>query len=79
MNHARFATSARLKRVHKVLADGRWHSTWEIMTRGKVCAVSAVIAELRANGARIECEQRIGNEGQRVWYYRMTKGPRQDG
>lgn len=72
--------SARLQRVLKVLRDGRWHSTWEIMSRAKVCAVNSCIAELRAHGALIETEVRFdGPELERRWFYKMTKGPRTDG
>lgn len=74
MNHAHLIKSARLQRVHTLLSDGRWHSTWEIMRRAKVCAVNSCIAELRANGATIESDVRLdGPELQRRWFYRMTK------
>lgn len=77
MNNASLR-SARLQRVLKILKDGRWHSTWEIMSRGKVCAVSACISELRCLGARIETEVRLdGPELERRWFYRMTKAPKQ--
>ncbi|MGR3273346.1 hypothetical protein DU478_17605 [Thalassococcus profundi] len=79
MNNASIK-SARLERVRKVLSDGKPHSTWEIMRRGKVAAVSACVAELRCLGARIDCQLRIeGPERRRIFYYTMTKGPRQDG
>lgn len=80
MHHAKLGKSPRLKRVHKLLSDGQWHSTWEIAHRAKVCAVNSCIAELRANGAEIEVDQRIGGPDlRRVWFYRMTKGARRDG
>lgn len=80
MNHARLIKSARLKRVHKLLSDGKWHSTWEIIQRAKVAAVNSCVAELRANGAVIETEVRIdGPELERRWFYKMTKGPRENG
>lgn len=80
MNHARLIKSARLQRVEKVLSDGRWHSSWEVTQRAKVVAVGTCISELRANGARIDTEQRIdGPELRRVWFYRMTKKAKLDG
>jgi predicted transcriptional regulator len=69
--------SARLQRVLKVLGDKREHTTLEIMTRAKAPAVSAIISELRANGAVIDCKRRHdGPNGAPRWYYKMTKGPR---
>ena len=75
MNHARL-TSARLQRVLKVLRDKQEHSTWDIMSRAKVAAVSACISELRANGAEIDCVRRFdGPNGEPRFYYTMTKEP----
>ena len=79
MNHASLK-SGRLKRVLRVLSDRREHTTWEIMSRAKVPAVSACISELRALGAEIACVRRNdGPKGEPRWYYKMTKGPRQNG
>ncbi len=75
MKHASLQ-SARLQRVLKILSDGQEHSTWEIMSRAKVCAVSACISELRELGARIKVERRFeGEERAPRWYYTMTKRP----
>ena len=51
--------SARLQRVHALLSDGREHTTREIVLGAHVMAVSACVAELRANGcSREECRAR---------------------
>lgn len=79
MKHATMR-SARLQRVVAILRDGKPHSTWEIMRRGKVCAVNSLIAELRCNGAVIDCDVKVeGPDRERRYYYTMKKGPRQDG
>lgn len=60
-------TSPRLKRVQVYLRDGKLHSTMGIIRNAKVCAVSAIVSELRTHGLTIHC-QRIHS----VWYYRMV-------
>ena len=65
MKAASLDTSDRLRRVLRLLKDRREHSTREIIRRAGVCAVSAIVSELRANGLKIECQRR----GDR-WYYR---------
>ncbi|MGR3501571.1 hypothetical protein [Pseudaestuariivita sp.] len=72
--HAAGMHSPRLRRVLKVLKDGKPHSTREIVRKAGVCAVNAVVAELRANGAEIACWQQLVDD-RRVWFYRMTKEP----
>jgi hypothetical protein len=66
MNAATLSRSERLKRVRKFLSDGKAHSTLEIIRKANVCAVSSIVAELRCNGSRIDC-QRKGDR----WYYRL--------
>ena len=83
MNHASIH-SARLQRVLTVLRQGKARgeaiSTWDIMERGKVMAVSACISELRALGARIDCQVRIeGTDKARRYYYTLIKEPPQNG
>lgn len=63
---ARVTHSARLRRVLHLLEDGREHSTMAIMHRANVCAVNAIVDELRDNGHYITCTRR-GD----VWYYQM--------
>ena len=74
MHAARLSHSDRLRRVHRLLADGRERSTLEIVEGARVCAVNAVIAELRANGARITCRQiHDPATGARLWLYRLLR------
>lgn len=61
MHAARLESSERLQRVAALLADGRWHSTLDIVIGAGVCAVNSCIAELRANGYTIAC-RRVGRE-----------------
>ena len=68
MNAADPDKSARLRRVLGVLADGREHSTLDLLTQARVCAVSACVAELRQAGHLIDCERR-GD----VWYYALRR------
>ena len=73
MHAARLDRSKRLQRVHALLKDGAEHSTLDIVKAAGVCAVNSCIAELRANGAVIDCRQvhhRVN--GQRYFLYRMT-------
>lgn len=70
MHHARIQASPRLQRVAAVLADGRAHSTLDIVQAAHVCAVNSIIAELRANGWHIACTRR-GD----VWWYQAIHIP----
>lgn len=72
MHAARFRTSPRLRRAHALLRDGKEHSTLDIVKGAGVCAVNSVIAELRENGAEIECRQEYRETG-RVFLYRMVR------
>jgi len=73
MHAARLEASARLQRVLALLEDGQWHSTLDIVMAAQVCAVNSCVAELRANGFRVDCrrvgrerfEYRLGAEGDR--------------
>ncbi|WP_425099171.1 hypothetical protein [Tropicibacter sp. S64] len=78
MNNATLK-SARLQRVLKVLRDGKKHSSWEIMSRGKAPSPGTCVSELRQLGAKIDCKRETGPNGQPIWYYTMTKGPRENG
>lgn len=69
MHAARIDHSPRLKRTVAFLADGREYSTLEIIAGAGVCAVSAVVAELRANGLDITCRRDRG-----LWFYRLNQG-----
>ena len=74
---AKLATSDRLQRVLTLLLEERhrWLTTRTIIRRAGVCAVNAVIAELRENGADIECKATVQQGGARRWSYRLTKAP----
>lgn len=67
--------SPRLQRVLKALSAGGALTTRQIVRRAGVIAVSACVAELRAHGAEIDCEQRIV-KGQRRWFYTLKKAPK---
>jgi hypothetical protein len=49
-HYASIENSERLQRVHRLLTDGKWHGTREIMRAADVCAVNSIISELRSNG-----------------------------
>lgn len=49
MHFARIEESERLQRVQRLLSDGAWHGTRQIMLEADVCAVNSIITELRAN------------------------------
>lgn len=72
MHHAALENSPRLQRVHDLLKDGQERSTLDIGLNAAVCAVSAIVSELRANGAEIDCRREETPTGP-VWFYRMTK------
>lgn len=75
MHHGRLATSPRLQRALRALKKARGRiSTRELIEAADICAVNSVIAELRANGADILCEQEA-KDGQRKFYYTLLKAP----
>jgi biotin operon repressor len=67
MNAAKLSTSDRLQRVRDFLSDNQPHSTLEIVKKANVCAVNSAIAELRANGLKIDCWRRKDR-----FYYRLV-------
>ena len=73
MHAARLNHSERLQSVLAVLADGEEHSTLDIIHEAGVCAVNSIVAELRANGRRIECRQTRGPGGGRIWLYQLQE------
>ena len=64
--------SPRLQRVAKFLSDGKPRSTREIIIECDVCAVNAIVDELRdpKNGFDIECKR----VSRTVWEYKMIGG-----
>ncbi len=75
MRHPRLSRSARLQRVARLLGDGQEHSSWEVSRKARTVAPGTCVSELRANGAEIECRPDCSS-GKRVFFYKMTKGPR---
>lgn len=74
--HAASLSSPRLRRVLKVLSDGRAHTTRHIVRKAGVMAVSACVAELREHGAEITCVRQADPSGVGTcFYYTMTKAP----
>ena len=71
MNAAHLDRSPRLQRVLEFLSDMQEHTTRDIVIGAQVCAVNSCVAELRANGFRIECRQDMV-EGRRYWHYRLA-------
>ncbi|MBL4750504.1 MAG: hypothetical protein JKX71_08000 [Amylibacter sp.] len=74
-HYARLSSNPRLRRTLRVLqaANGAL-TTYELMRKAKICAVSSVVSELRNNGAEITCRQEVTN-GQRRFYYILIKSP----
>ena len=66
MRAAKIEKSDRLARVYRLLSNGSEFTTRDIIQNANVCAVSAIIAELRENGREIICQRR-GDK----WFYRM--------
>ena len=77
MHAARLDKSPRLQAVLHALqaAQPGELSTREIILRTGMCAVNAIVAELRANGAEITCRQEVQPDGRRIWLYRLEKAP----
>ena len=75
MNCAKLSRSPRLQQVHELLRQGP-QTTRDILVACPLCAaVSAAIAELRANGAEIEGRFLSGSpeSGTRTYLYTMTR------
>ena len=76
MIHAAPLTSPRLRRVLAVLADGRPHTTRDIVRKAGVMVPGTCVSELRFHGAEINCQKRANKNGTGwVWFYTMTKAP----
>lgn len=73
MNHARIESSLRLRRLGAALSVGGWLTTRDIVRKARVMAVSAAVAELRANGWSVQCRRRNGRDV--VYEYRAVKIP----
>jgi hypothetical protein len=68
MHYGNIKTSKRLQDTFNVLADFKPHSTWDIMTKTKSCAVHSDICALKKNNIPVVCK----NEG-KIYYYRLEK------
>ena len=66
MRYANINNSPRLLRTLRVLRKNKELTTLEIIQKARVCAVSAIISELRQNGYSISCKRR-GDK----WYYKL--------
>lgn len=62
------------QRVAEHLADGEWHSSFELATQCSVMSHSRV-AELRDKGYGVESKRVRGGEGLHAFAYRITSTP----
>lgn len=70
IHYAQLDGSKRLQTVLKYLADGKPHTTLEIIQATGMCAINSIITELRMNGIRIKCNPVKGFRGR----YEYTLG-----
>lgn len=78
MHFARLSKSDRLQRTLAVLkAAGGEISTYDLSRKAGVCAVNSIIAELRENGAVIECRQQVV-AGDRRFFYELKQAPKEE-
>lgn len=75
MNAGNICTSERLKSTLEALLDGQPHSTWEIGTVTRSCAVHSDIAALRHNGFEIETKRHAKENGCVRFTYRLVNPP----
>lgn len=78
MHFARLRNSPRLATMMRILADGREHSTAELIDLSRalarnndgvrLCAINSIASELRANGLAVS----VRRQGSR-YYYRLGK------
>ena len=69
-----------LRRMLRLLCDGRSHSTREIGREADICAVSTAASELRHNGIAVEDAEpahpiypNTGEESPKIYYYYRIK------
>lgn len=55
MNAGKLETSDRLQKLFTAIKDRKWHSTYELMLKTRLCAVGSAISELRRNDIIIDC------------------------
>ena len=73
MHAGKVTTSRRLQATLRALRGGNWRSTRAIMRATGSVAVHSDLAALRANGRNYEKRSVAGNDGGRVYYYRLAK------
>jgi hypothetical protein len=72
MHAAALSRSPRLQAVHKVLLDGKRHSTRELIDKTGSCAINSIVSELRANGVAVLCEYESTTlDGNDVYVYSL--------
>lgn len=69
IHYAKIDKSARLQRLRDFLADGKEHSTLDIIHGANIAAVSAAVTELRENGFKVACRKVEANR----FMYQMKK------
>ncbi len=76
MNAGSIATSERLQHTLAILRDGQPHSTWDLASQTRSCAVHSDIAALRQGGFTVSCSLvRVDPDTRRrVYEYRMKEG-----
>ena len=75
IHYARLESSKRLQRLKEFLSDGRPHTTLEIISGAKVCAVNTAISELRRNGVLVDCRcQGRTEDGANAYAYQIVGG-----
>jgi hypothetical protein len=72
MHYAALDSSPRLQRLYALLSDGQEHTTFDIISRARICAVNSAVSELRRNGKAIKCWQDgVTPDGASVYKYQM--------
>lgn len=76
MHYARLDNSPRLQRFANLLADGRRHSTRDVIRATGICAVNSAASELRCNDVQVECEYvGITENGNKIYEYWLDSDP----
>ena len=70
---ARYAASARLQRVVRLMSDGLTRSSWVIQARARVCNAHTCVSELRAQGFNFPPAKMRTIKGERRWFYTLKR------
>lgn len=77
MHYAKLADSKRLQKLVAVLADGKRHTTRDIIMRTGICAVNSAASELRRNDVPVICKyQGMSEKRERIYDYWLEQEPR---